>query len=172
MKKTMLYSFFILFLFSSESSIYDISVRAIDGDLINMSTLKNKKILITVIKAQNPDFKQLQYLQALQNVDTALKIITVPSLDFGGNGETGELASLKKSMALNFIILKPVFTRKNMGNNQHPLLKWLTSANENVHFDVDVKSVGQYFIINTKGELYSVLEKDVPANVLEEILHQ
>jgi glutathione peroxidase len=172
MKKTILFNLFILLLFSLESSIYDINIRTINDDQVNMSAFKNKRILITTIKAKNPDFKHLQYLQSLQNADTALKIIAVPSLDFGGTGEVQELISLKNSMALNYIILKPVFTKKNTGSLQNDLLRWLTNANDNIHFNVDVKGIGQYFIVNKKGQLYSVLEKEVPANVLEEILHQ
>ena len=154
-------------------SIYSIKVKPVEGGAnISMSAYANKKILITAINAARPDIKMLQLLDSLQRADTSLRVVAVPAIDFGGEGNDAAIAALKDSLALGFIITRPGNVKKNAGGSQHPLFKWLTDFGENDHFDRDAEATGQYFIINRNGMLYSVLVKDTPTNILRQVISQ
>lgn len=155
-----------------QSSIYDIPIESISGNNISMSSFANKKILITTFSSIMPNVSQLQYLDSLQNSNTSLIVIAVPANDFGGIGNDATLANLINSLSIDILILKSAYVKKNAGNNQQPLFKWLTNVNENNHFDVDVEAIGQMFIVSGNGILYSVLGENVPDTVLNQVLSQ
>ena len=172
MKQNIFYTGTFLILFSFQSSIYDVQIVSIQNSNISISSFANKKILVTTINCENPNTSQLQFLDSLQNADTSVRVIAVPALDFGGTENNAALISLSNSLGLDFVITKATYTQKSAGANQHSLFKWLTDVNENNHFNSDVESVGQMFIVSKTGTLYSVLGNNVPANILNQILNQ
>ena len=89
-----------------------------------------------------------------------------------GNGNDKKLASLQDSLSAKILILQSSYVTKNAGLNQNSLLKWLTDVNQNTHFDVDVRSTEQIFIVNKKGTLYSVLTREVGSDVLNASLQE
>jgi glutathione peroxidase len=161
---------FLPFLFLS--SIYDIQVESVNGDTISLSNYTNKKILITVINAAEPDPSQLEALDSLQKNDTSLVVIAVPANEFGGPGSDSAIAAMQDSLGLEILITKSSYVTKGSGDNQVLLFKWLTDVNENSHFDTDVETVGKFFIVSKTGILYSVLSNDVPADILDQVLDQ
>lgn len=172
MKKITLYFGFFFLPFSFQSSIYDLQIESISGNNISMSSYANKKILITTISSVSPDIIQIEYLDSLQNSDSALRIIAVPAKDLGGSGNDAILALLADSLGIDITITKSAYVKKSAGSNQHPLFRWLTDVNENSHFDMDVEAIGQLFIVSRNGVLYSVLGNDVPVEILSQILSQ
>lgn len=171
MKRNTLFGF-VLIMFSMQSSIYDIQIDTVEGATAGMASFTGKTIVISPFNALTPDIAWLQHLDSLQMGDTSLQVIAVPANDFTNAGNDGLLAVLKDSLALNFVMLKSTDVKKDAGNNQNLLLKWLTDVNENGHFDVDVMAEGQMFIVSRNGILYSVLDNDVPENILNQILSQ
>ena len=156
-----------------QSSIYDIQVLPVDGsNSISLSSYANKKILIATISAANPDKTKLIWLNSLQQADTSLRIIVVPASDLGGAGNDTSIATLKTSLSLRYVITKSANVKKNAGSNQHSLFKWLTHVSENTHFDKDVESIDQLFIVSKSGTLYSILDRKVSASVLSQALNQ
>lgn len=157
----------------SGRSIYTIKIKPVEGSQsISMSSFANRKILITAISADSPDIRLLQQFDSLQVADTSLKIVVVPAIDLGKEGNDAAIAALKDSLSLDFIITRSAHIKKRAGGIQHPLFKWLTDMNENGHFDRDAETTGQYFIVNRNGVLYSVLGKDVPPAILRQIINQ
>ena len=172
MKSNILYSGLFLLLIPFQSSIYDIQIQTVQNNTFNMSAFANKKILITTINAVNPVNTQLLFLDSIQNQDTSIKVIAVPALDFGGIENNTALSVLSTALGLDFTIVKSSFVKKQAGSNQHPLFKWLTSVNENAHFNNDADAIGQFFIVSKNGTLYSVLPPEVPNERLSQSLNQ
>ena len=172
MKRNILLPAFFLVMFSWQSSIYNIDVITINGNKISMNSFADKKIIIAPFNAANPDINWLRKLDSLQRSDTLLRVIAVPANDLGGTGSDTKLASLMNTLSLQILMLKSTFAKKTTGTNQHPLFKWLTNVNENTHFDVDVESARQLFIVNRNGNLYSVINDPVSPNILTQVLNQ
>ncbi len=171
-KTGVIFSALILTAFYVQSSIYDIQVEKLDGNMISMAAYNNKKIIITAFSASNPNARQLQYLDSLQIVDSSIQIIGIPAFDLGGYSDTTKLIALSNSLSPKFVITKTGLVKKEAGNNQQALFNWLTHANENNHFDTDVDTVGQLFFVSKNGILYSILGNEVPQQILLEVLNQ
>ncbi|MEO6327695.1 MAG: hypothetical protein ABIO55_02130 [Ginsengibacter sp.] len=172
MKLTILFGLFIL-IFFSQGSIYDIEVQPVEGgSAISISSFAGKKIIITPINSLTPDTARLKFLDSLQNTDTSLRVIAVPAIDFEGTGSNEAISNLKEVLSADILITTSASVKKSAGNDQHPLFKWLTNVGENRHFDIDVSSAGQLFVVSGSGTLYSVLPGDVPAQVLTQVLNQ
>lgn len=171
MKRNTIFGFFLI-MFSMQSSIYTIQIDTIEGTATSMASFAGKKIVISAFNASTPDAAWLQHLDSLQTGNDSLQVIAVPANDFSNAGNDATLSVLKDSLALHIVMLKATDVKKSAGGNQNLLLKWLTDVNENGHFDADVLAEGQMFIVNSNGILYSVLDKDVPDNILSQILNQ
>ncbi len=171
MRRNTLFGFFLIMV-SMQSSIYNIQVETLEQATISISSFSGKKIVISPFNASNPDIAWLRHLDSLQMSNRKLQVIAVPANDFANAGSNASLSALKDSLALHLIILKSTDVKKSAGVNQNLLLKWLTHVNENGHFDVDVLAEGQMFIVSSNGILYSVLDNDVPADILNQILNQ
>lgn len=101
-----------------------------------------------------------------------MRVIAVPALDFGKSENNSDYAKLVNELSLDFVVAKAVHTRKSAGPKQHSLFKWLTDVNENSHFNYDVETIGQLFIVSKNGVLYSVLGAGVTKDVLKQVLGQ
>jgi glutathione peroxidase len=172
MKANILYIGFLIIALPFQSSIYNIQIESINGSTIGMNAFSNKKILITTISYDSVNIQQLLYLDSLQNTDTSLKVIAIPAKDFSDTGNDTTIAELVSSLDIDIVVTKSAYVRKSAGSNQQPLSKWLTSVTENMHFDADIESIGQFFIVSKTGVLYSVLNNDVPTDIFYQILNQ
>jgi glutathione peroxidase-family protein len=172
MKYLIIYTACFSFLFNSESSFYNIEVAKSNEDKISLTSLKSKKVLVTAFNTSNPDYGYLKYLNTLQIENSQLAIIAVPAMDFGGEISDKRLKSIRDSIPTNIIVTKPGYVKKQKGNSQHKLFKWLTSVDENSHFDVDVQTDDPLYLISESGILYAVLHKTVTTEVLVQLLKQ
>lgn len=172
----MRHNFFTILILSAfityQSSIYTIQFDKLGGGSVTMSSYANKKIIITVFNSASPDENRLRYLDSLQNADALLQVIAIPATDLGGTGSNASLTTLRNTLSAKFIMTKASKVKKLAGNNQHPLLKWLTYVNENAHFDSDVEAAGQSFIISRGGTLYAVLGNVIDNNIISSVLNQ
>lgn len=149
------------------SSIYDIKLNSITGKPIDMGMYKGKKILVTPFDAVLPDTKQLKYLDSLQENDKNISIIAVPALDFSESKTLPNLMRLKDSLNLKFVITTPAYVKRS--EKQLQLFKFLTMEKENGHFNEDVEEPDQLYFIDATGMLYSILKKQTPRSVIDEI---
>lgn len=174
MKLIFLTAIIVITNFSLQGNIYDIEVQPVEGGSpVSLSSFAGKKILFTTISSLNPDTTQLALLDSLQKSDSSLQVIAVPAADLGGGaGSDQVIKSLKADLSLGFMITQTAMVTKNSGTDQVAVFKWLTNVSENGHFDMDVNTKGQLFIVSRSGILYSVLESNVPANILSSVLNQ
>ena len=126
--------------------------------------------MIIVINAANPNLNQLRYFDSIVTSNAAVKVIAVPTEDFGAISNLSVLKSLQKSLTL--VISKPLKVKKGGLQTQNSLFSWLTNTSQNTHFDYDVESEGQLFIVSEKGTLFTVLPKEASFDLANSIINQ
>lgn len=151
----------LLFSFGMPSkSIYEISFKNIDGVKVDMKQYLRKKILITLIPM---DQKEATYLNQLSDFYSKYKnqitIIGIPSVEHGykENKRSALKGFIGSDPQLRIMLTEPMFTKKSSGINQSELLGWLTNKENNKHFNMEIKGVGDKFFIDESGDLYAVL---------------
>lgn len=165
----LLFLLILLFNLKGGSSFYALQFESLSGRLIQTASYQGKKVIIAVVSAEAPDLLQLRYLDSLQRASVNLEVIGVLTEDFG---KKAKLKEVKDSTASLSITLTQPFKVKKNKEDQHPLFTWLTSQKGNQHFDLDVQSEGQLFVISGKGTLYSVLIKETPKEVVTKVISQ
>lgn len=160
------YFFSILLLFATVAgktqSIYQVPVKDIDGNPINLNSYAGKKILFYLLPLSSSDSNYVQ-LQAFKSryLDT-VQIIGIPSIEDGFQQASGA-ASLKALYAnTGIVIAQGMHTRKSSGTNQSELMQWLTNRSKNQHFDMDALGIGHKFFVSGTGREFAVMPPQVP----------
>lgn len=171
MKYKLTVPFFFIFLFV-KTSIYDLQIQTVEGNKIKMSEFKGKKILIASISPENLETGGLAFMDSLQLANPSVVVIAVPASDFGGDRNTEIMLTIKDNTSRKIIVAEQADVKKEKNKSQNALMNWLTHEMENFHFDTDVTTDNQLYIISESGVLYAVLEKTVPVGVLDKLLKQ
>lgn len=134
------------------SSIYDISIKNINGENLDLSKFKGKKILIVNTASECGFTKQYTDLQKLhEQYKDKLVIIGVPCNQFGGQ-EPGTLLEIqsfcKVNYGVSFLLTEKVDVK---GGNQHPLYKWLTKKELNGFESNAVQWNFEKYLIDEQG---------------------
>ena len=142
--------------------IYDIAIKSIDGDEIDLNDLKGKKVLFVNVASKcgfTPQYEGLQKLHETHG--DQVTIIGVPCNQFMGQepGTHEEIVSFcKKNYGVTFQLTEKVNVK---GAKQHPLYAWLTSKELNGSKDSKVQWNFQKYLISEKGELLNVFSSRV-----------
>lgn len=118
--------------YSGENSIYDFTLKTIDGKDLSLSQFKGKKMLIVNTASEcgfTPQYKNLELLH--ERYKDKLVLIGFPANNFGGQepGNNGEIkAFCTKNYGVTFQMMEKISVK---GNDMHPLYKWLSNKNEN-----------------------------------------
>lgn len=168
--KNWVFSFLLLLPFYNATSIYDIEVQSADGTKISLSRFKGNKLLITTVPAGKESKQKINYLSSLAANDNTLRIIAVPVLDDDTRKAKDETISLSDIKSSDMLVTKPMNTFRKSNYEQHALFRWLTNYKLNGHFDAGWTGTGEYFLVSDEGQLYAVLDADVPKKVLEDAL--
>ena len=136
-----------------KTSIYDISIKSLKNEPINLAQFSGKYILFVNVASKcgfTPQYKDLQKLHDLYKDN--LQVIGVPCNQFGGQ-EPGEASSIQEFCEVNygvsFLITEKIDVK---GKNQHPLYEWLTNASKNGTKDSKVKWNFQKYLVDPKGQ--------------------
>jgi len=130
---------FLLFCFISAEKqqknrtvFYNYSAINIDGDTIQMSEYKNKKILLVNVASKCGYTSQYKDLQKLhENYYNKLIVLGFPSNDFLGQ-EPGNNSDIKAFCQREYGITFQMFEKIHVkGKKQHPLYQWLTDDKKN-----------------------------------------
>lgn len=139
---------------NSNQSIYDITIKSIDGSAINLSDFKGKKTLFVNVASEcgfTGQYKGLQKLHELYK--DKLVVIGVPCNQFGEQ-EPGDATQIQnfceKNYGVEFLITEKIEVK---GNNQHPLYAWLTKKELNGKKNSSVKWNFQKYLIDEEGNL-------------------
>lgn len=153
----------------SQSSIYDLALTTLSGQTISLSDYKGRKILIASVI---PDSLQksgiLAYWDSLQAANPKIVLILIPANDFDNTPNSGIL----ENASHNIVLSASAEVKKDKGINQNPIMQWLTHSGKNSHFNADVETDNQLFIISESGVLYAVLDKGVRQQAVDNVLKQ
>lgn len=152
----------------SKTNIYDIKVKTVEGRIFDLTQCKGKKIVVATIRPSSLQNEKFHFFDSIQKANPNLIIIAIPATDFTAFGDT--ISSINYNSSLNLILVAPSFVKKSAGKSQHPLMTWLTSLEQNNHFDAEVKTDDQLYFVNESGVLYAILEKGAPLKVIAKTL--
>jgi glutathione peroxidase len=111
-------------------SLYDIPVRNIDGDDINLAGYKGKVLLVVNVASQcglTPQYAGLESAYEAYR-DRGFEILGFPSNDFAGQ-EPGSEAEIKTFCETSFGVQFPMFGKVHAnGGERHPLYAELIRA--------------------------------------------
>ena len=153
-------------------SIYDITVKDIEGEDFDLAQLKGKKVLIVNTASRcglTPQYEGLQKLYETYK-DRNFVIIGFPSNDFMRQ-EPGSEEQIQSFCQKNYGVTFPMMSKiKVKGPDKHPLYIYLTQKQYNGHSDNTVKWNFQKYLINESGQLEQVISpstKPMSSSIIE-----
>jgi len=140
-------------LFQQPSSLYDFTVKSIDGKDFYLSQFKGKKVLIVNTASEcgyTPQYADLEKLR--EKYQDKLVILAFPANNFGGQ-EPGTNEEIKAFCQKNYNVKFPVMGKVSVkGDDMAPLFQWLTMAS-NPDFTGEIKWNFEKFLIDENGHL-------------------
>ena len=137
----------------SNNSIYEISIKSIDGELIELKDYQGKYILFVNVASYCGYTKQYSELQKLEDDYNNIKVIGLPCNQFLFQEPFSE-KKIQKFCSVNynisFLMTKKI---KVKGKGQHEIYKWLTSKDLNGLKNSIVKWNFQKYLVNKNGQL-------------------
>jgi glutathione peroxidase len=143
-------------------SFFDFKVKTIDGEDLELSQLKGKKVLVVNTASEcglTPQYEQLEALY--QQFADQCEVIGFPCNDFGAQ-EPGSNEQIKsfctKNYGVSFSLMDKISVK---GTEIHPLYKWLLDESKKKNQLDEVKWNFQKFLINEAGEHVKTIEPTV-----------
>ncbi len=136
------------------TNFYELKIDSLQGKPINLSTYKNKFILLVNVASKcgfTPQYKDLQTLS--DTFKENLVVIGIPCNQFGKQepGDSDEIEEFcQVNYGVSFLITEKIDVK---GDNQHPLYTWLTSKKLNGKKSSSVKWNFQKYIVDKEGKL-------------------
>ena len=148
----------LLLSFRPPNSIYDITLKDINGNSIALSQFKGKKLLFIVLPVSDQDTTvsagDIARLQT--KYQGSLVIIGIPSEEGGYKiQDAAKLKRIYRDVSPSIIIAQCMKVKK--GEGQSTLFQWLTNKDMNRHFNQDAEEAGNKFFLDEGGDLYAVL---------------
>lgn len=145
-----------------EHSIHQFSIEGIDGQRIDLSLFKGKKLIVVNVASAcgyTPQYRQLQELY--EKFEDKLVILGIPCNDFGGQ-EPGDNQQILSFCSTRYGVDFPMAAKLSIkGPNAHPLYKWLGSKDLNGKMDTEVRWNFHKYLLDEGGELVKSLPSAV-----------
>lgn len=143
-------------------SIYDFKVPGLEGNTIDLSAYKGKKILIVNTASKCGFTPQYDELQALYSkYQDKLVVIGFPANNFKGQ-EPGSNSEIKEFCKRNYGVTFPMAEKVSVkGDDIHPLFKYLTDEAQKMGINDPIKWNFTKFLVDEKGKLVAVFESKV-----------
>tara|TARA_B100000945_G_scaffold289698_1_gene262946 strand:+ start:194 stop:913 length:720 start_codon:yes stop_codon:yes gene_type:complete len=146
----------------SIASFYDLKATSIEGEKINFSQFKGKKVLIVNTASSCGYTYQYEGLQKLHDIyGDDVAILGFPANDFlyQERGSDADIADFcEKNYGVTFQLFSKITTR---GKNQSPVYTWLT--NKDLNGWNEKKPTWNFckYLINEEGDLVAFFDKSV-----------
>lgn len=135
-------------------SIYDLSFTDIEGNEVELTQFKGKKILFVNVASECGFTGQYTELQELhEKYGDKVALIGFPCDQFGGQepGSEKEIKSFcEKNYGVTFLMASKIDVK---GENQHPIYAWLTSKDLNGEEDSGIRWNFEKFLVDEEGNL-------------------
>ena len=146
----------------SIANFYDLKATSIEGEQINFSQFKGKKVLIVNTASSCGYTYQYEGLQKLHDIyGDDVAILGFPANDFlyQERGSDADIADFcEKNYGVTFQLFSKITTR---GKNQSPVYTWLT--NKDLNGWNEKKPTWNFckYLINEEGDLVAFFDKSV-----------
>ena len=133
-------------------NIYDLSVKNMDGENINLSEYKGKVLLIVNVASKCGFTSQYEGLETVYEKynDRGFEILAFPCNDFG-NQEPGSNDEIRTFCESKYNVTFPLFDKiKVLGNDKDPLYERLTNNSEPAG---DIGWNFEKFLISKNGDI-------------------
>ena len=147
-----MFSFFGKAVAQYDKLFFDLSIKNINGEELNLNQYKNKTVLLVNVASKCGFTKQYTNLQSLYDKyrEKGFVVIAIPSNQFGGQ-EPGSNDEIKDFCKTNFNISFPMTSKYDVkGVNAHPIYSW---ALENHGKSTVPKWNFHKILINKKGKI-------------------
>lgn len=137
------------------SSIYDFTLKDIDGNDVNLGKYKGNVLLIVNTASRCGYTPQYEALQAIfeRYRDQGFYVLGFPANNFMGQ-EPGTEKEIKAFCTLKYNVTFPMFSKISVtGSDQHPLYRFLTNKKTNPEFGGDISWNFNKFLINRNGKI-------------------
>lgn len=150
--------FFLLLSFQEVDSIYNITIKSIDGNKIELAQFKGKKMLFVLLPLSSQDtvlsVREITSLRA--KYKDSLVVIGIPPEESGYKKlDAQKVKNMYKGANTDIIIAEGMKVQKSA--QQSALIHWLTDKKRNGHFDSSMEDVGSKYFVDEGGELYAVM---------------
>ena len=147
---------------AAPKTIHEFKVPSIEGGVIDFSQYKGKKILVVNTASKcgfTPQYEGLEKLYKAHKDE--LVIVGFPADNFG-HQEPGSNEEIQEFCKVRFGVTFPLASKVDVvGDNTHPLFKWLTKKDENGVMDATVKWNFTKFLLDENGKLLASFESKV-----------
>ncbi|SEI88264.1 glutathione peroxidase [Cyclobacterium xiamenense] len=144
------------------ADFYDFTLNDIDGNPVDFSQYKGKKLLIVNVASKcgyTPQYAELQELYEAYKDD--LTILAFPANNFGGQ-EPGTNEDIKTFCTENYGVSFPIFEKISVkGVDKHPLYRWLSDKNLNGWNSTEPSWNFCKYFVNEKGDLVKFFPSSV-----------
>lgn len=138
----------------SGPNVHQFKVTGLEGEPIDFSSFKGKKILIVNTASECGYTSQYKELEELSTkYKDKLVVVGFPANNFGGQ-EPGSNEDIKAFCQKNFGVTFPMAAKTSVkGSDIAPIFKWLTSKELNGVLDSEVKWNFNKFLLDENGKL-------------------
>jgi len=137
------------------SELYNISVKDIDMNLVDLSSYEGKTLLIVNVASKcgfTPQYKDLQNLYEKYQ-DQGLEVLGFPCNQFGAQ-EPGTNEEVKSFCDLNYNVSFKMFDKINVnGSDASPLFKFLKHESPGIMGTEAIKWNFTKFLVNKDGQV-------------------
>ena len=148
---------------SASGSIYDFTMKDIDGKQVNLTDFRGKVVLVVNVASRcgfTPQYEGLQKLY-LKYQQQGFVILGFPANNFGFQ-EPGTNAEIKTFCSAKYNVTFPIFSKISVkGEDMDPLYKYLTDKATNPQYGGDIKWNFNKFLIDRKGNILARFEPPV-----------
>ena len=137
------------------STVYDFSATSIEGQPVEMSTYRDKVLLIVNTASQCGFTSQYQGLQALHDkyASRGLAVLGFPCNQFGQQ-EPGSATDIQSFCEKRFGVSFPLFEKIDVnGANAHPLYQYLEKAAPGIFGSEGIKWNFTKFLVDGSGKV-------------------
>ena len=137
------------------SELYNISIKDIDMNLVDLSSYEGKTLLIVNVASKcgfTPQYKDLQNLYEKYQ-DQGLEVLGFPCNQFGAQ-EPGTNEEVKSFCDLNYNVSFKMFDKINVnGSDASPLFKFLKHESPGIMGTEAIKWNFTKFLVNKDGQV-------------------
>jgi glutathione peroxidase len=136
-------------------SIYDVSIRALDGTAADLTQYKDKAVLVVNVASKcglTPQYTGLERLQEKYK-DKGFTVLGVPCNQFGGQ-EPGTPDEIKEFCSTTYGVTFPMTEKVDVnGDARHDLYQQLTDLADSEGHSGDIRWNFEKFVIAPGGEI-------------------